>query len=199
MPRPTTKRLGEGARCSVLLKLLRPSREVAERFPNATAQQRLDDLIATRLGRSDRRGNNFEAVFFTSATFPGLELSCARGKYIVREEGHTHWDVPTRVPRGGGRPAAAQDNVPVAEIVEEREEIPEEIFQARNRAEDIALVRGQGFEVDDDNDPAPENVPAVDEARGPSCRERPPRRSRVGLGWHRSHASATGATCGCTG
>ena len=166
MPRPTTKRLGEGARCSVLLKLLRPSREVAERFPNATAQQRLDDLIATRLGRADRRGNNFEAVFFTSATFPGLELSCARGKYIVREEGHTHWDVPTRVPRGGARAGAGRpaDAVPVAEIVEEREEIPDEIFRAGNRAEDIALVRGQGFEVDDDNDPAPENVPAVDEA-----------------------------------
>ena len=41
MPRPTTKRLGEGARCSVLLKLLRPSREVAEAFPDATDQQRL--------------------------------------------------------------------------------------------------------------------------------------------------------------
>jgi hypothetical protein len=61
-----------------LLKFLHPSREVAERFPNATDQQRLDDLIATRLSRADRRGNNFEAVFFTSATFPGLELSCAR-------------------------------------------------------------------------------------------------------------------------
>jgi hypothetical protein len=126
MPCPTTKRLGEGARCSVLFKLLCPSREVAERFPNATAQQRLDDLIATRLGRADCPGNNFEAVFFTSATFPSLELSCARGKFIVREEGHTHWDVPKRVPRGGGRPAAAQEPL-VAEIVEEREDILDEI------------------------------------------------------------------------
>ena len=156
MPRPTTKHLGEGARCSVLLKLLCPSREVAERFPNATDQQRLDDLIATRLGRADRRGNNFEAVFFTSATFPGLELSCARGKYIMREEGHTHWDVPTRAPRGGGRCGGAAAQEPAAApIVEEQVEIPDEIFRAGNRAEDIALVRGQGFEVDDDNDPAP--------------------------------------------
>ena len=30
------------------------------------------------------------------------------------------------------------------------------------RAEDIAFVRDMGFEVDDDNKPAPENVPAVD-------------------------------------
>ncbi len=97
MPRPRTKRLGEGAMCSVLLKLLRPSREVAERFPNATAQQRLDDLIATRLGRVDRRGNNFEAVFFTSATFPGLELSCAWGKYPIPPPWRPHvfgWFLP---------------------------------------------------------------------------------------------------------
>ena len=33
------------------------------------------------------------------------------------------------------------------------------IFFAQNRAEDIARVRAEGFEVDDDNDPAPENVP----------------------------------------
>ncbi len=45
--------------------------------------------------------------------------------------------------------------------MEEQVEIPDEIFRAGNRAEDIALVRGQGFEVDDDNDPAPENVPTV--------------------------------------
>ena len=31
------------------------------------------------------------------------------------------------------------------------------VFQSR--AEDINLVRGQGFEVNDDNDPAPENIP----------------------------------------
>jgi hypothetical protein len=36
------------------------------------------------------------------------------------------------------------------------------VFNAQNRAEDIALVRDMGFEVDDDNGPTPENVPAVD-------------------------------------
>ncbi len=33
------------------------------------------------------------------------------------------------------------------------------VFNARNRAEDIALVRAMGFEVDDDNGPAPQNIP----------------------------------------
>ncbi len=106
---PTKKRLGERARCSVLVKLLHPSREVAEALPNTTAQQRLDDLIATRLNRTDRQGNNFESVFFT--------LSCAQRNCIVREEGHPDalWDVPTRAPQGRRRANA----VPVAEVVEE--------------------------------------------------------------------------------
>ena len=103
-----------------------------QRFPNATDQQRLNDLIATRLGRADRRGNNFEAEFFTSATFPGLELSCARGKYMVREEAHTHWDVPTRVPRGGRRHFLTAQEPAATPIVEEQVEISDKIFQAGN-------------------------------------------------------------------
>ena len=122
MARPRTKRLGEGARCSVLVKFLRPSKEVAEALPNATAQQRLENLIATHLGKTERQGNNFESVFVTSATTPGIILSCARRNCIVREEGHPDalWGIPVaRAPRGG---------VPVAEVVEDSVEIGEDIF-----------------------------------------------------------------------
>ena len=38
-------------------------------------------------------------------------------------------------------------------------EVVPEIFHAGNSAEDIAMVRNQGLDVDCDNDPAPENVP----------------------------------------
>ena len=41
-------------------------------------------------------------------------------------------------------------------------EIEATVFHAGNCAEDIALVRSQGLMVDDDRDPAPENVPLVD-------------------------------------
>ncbi len=41
----------------------------------------------------------------------------------------------------------------------EQEPIEESIFHLGNSAEDIALVHIQGLEVDDDNEPAPENVP----------------------------------------
>jgi hypothetical protein len=121
-----TKRLGKGVRCSVLVMLLRPSREVVEALPNTTAQQRLDDLIATHLGMTDRQGHNYESVFFTSASIPGVIMSCARRNCIVREEGHRDalWDIPTRATRGG-RWANA---VPVAEVVEEQVKIGADIF-----------------------------------------------------------------------
>ena len=38
--------------------------------------------------------------------------------------------------------------------------IDDDVYFAQNRAEDIARVRNEGFEVDDDNDPAPKNIPA---------------------------------------
>ncbi len=44
---------------------------------------------------------------------------------------------------------------------EQGEEIADFIFNAQNRAEDIALIRDMGFEVDDNNEPAPENVPTL--------------------------------------
>ena len=47
-------------------------------------------------------------------------------------------------------------------INEQGEDIADFVFNAQNRAEDIALVRNMGFKVDDDNEPAPENVPAGD-------------------------------------
>ena len=39
-------------------------------------------------------------------------------------------------------------------------DIGDDIFTAQNVAEDIAHVQKKGFEVDNINDPAPENIPA---------------------------------------
>ena len=39
--------------------------------------------------------------------------------------------------------------------------IEDVIFNASNRSEDIALVRNQRLEVDDEMEPAPKNVPLV--------------------------------------
>ena len=39
-------------------------------------------------------------------------------------------------------------------------EIGDDIFTAQNVAEDIACILGEGFEVDDNNNPVPEKIPA---------------------------------------
>ena len=46
----------------------------------------------------------------------------------------------------------------------ESEKIPEFVLHASGRAEDIANVRSMGFQVDDDNDPAPENNPNLNQS-----------------------------------
>ena len=61
----------------------------------------------------------------------------------------------------GEEPEATTAAAPVVPN-EVNEPIADFIFNAQNRAEDIALVRAMGFEVDDDNEPAPENIPVAD-------------------------------------
>ena len=143
------RRLGEGARCSVLIKNLRPSREVEQRIVNPAPRQRATDLVAVRRGNITRGRRSYEAIFFTSPTFPDLELYAARKFTVVEQEGHADrlWETPLQA---DGTPAAAvTDDEGVA--------INENIFS--DRADDIARVRAEGFEVDDDNEALPDNMP----------------------------------------
>ncbi len=48
----------------------------------------MTDLIVTRRAFITRGNSSFEAIFFTSATFPDRELHAARKFTIVDAEGH---------------------------------------------------------------------------------------------------------------
>ena len=151
--RPPTARLclGEGARCSCLVKFIRPSKDVAAALVNPKPGRRIDDLIAVSRDVTTRGGKRFVSIFFRSSTIPGL-LHAAERWVKVEEQGPTDllWENAATTEA----PAAA------AVYIDERgEDIADFVFNAQNRAEDIALVRNLGFEVDDDNEPAPENVP----------------------------------------
>ena len=143
-------RLGEGARCSCLVKFIRPSKDVAAALVNPEPGRRIEDLIAISRDVTNHGGKTFVAIFFRSSTIPGL-LHAAERWVKVEEEGPPDqlWE------------DAAPAEAPAAAVyIDERgEDIADFVFNAQNRAEDIALVRNMGFEVDDDNDPAPENVP----------------------------------------
>ena len=80
----------------------------------------------------------------------------------------------------GGDPDAMTAAAPVT-LNKQNEPIADFVFNAQNWAEDIALVRAMGFEVDNNNEPAPENIPAPDK---PLFRlGGAPRRAGAGMGW----------------
>ena len=154
MARSRTLRLGEGARCSVLVKNLRPSREIKERILNPLPRQRGTDLVVTRRAIITRGRSTYEAIYFTSATFPNLDLHSARRFTVVDAEGHPD-RVYTTILQADGTEATPVE--PDAE-----REIDPSIFNATDTLEDIARVRAEGFEVDDNNETLPENRPALD-------------------------------------
>ena len=147
--------ISEGATCSVLVNKLHPSRDVAAAIPNAAANEHVEDLVATCHAVVTRNGKTFDTIYFTSLSLPGLEMSAAERFVVVMVPGHAdanwaHFGLALHAP--------IVPNLPP--IVDAGMTIGDNIFFAQNRSEDIARVRNQGFAVDDDNDPAPKNVPA---------------------------------------
>lgn len=150
------KSLGQDAKCSVLLSYLRPSARIDQQFPNKIAGQRLDDLIVLRLGQVTRSGNTFWAVYFRSETFgDDVELYAARRYVKIIQEGppNLFFDLPT----SPQVPAAASGNVEDGGQAIEADTF----LRTGDAAEDIRNVLAQGLAVDDDNAPAPENIPAA--------------------------------------
>jgi hypothetical protein len=147
---PPPKLLGEGSICTVLIKKLHPQDIIAEKFPNAIATTRLDDLVAIKQATGRRRGGRTtkNAIFFTTESIPGVQFWCAKGFVKVKEscEGEKVFRATTN-----RRHAVAHD-------VRENVEVPLTSYELN---EDIARVRELGLMVDDDREPAPENVPNV--------------------------------------
>jgi hypothetical protein len=155
MARTRALPIGEGAVCSALVNKLRSSQTVAEALPNAAANQRIEDLVATRHSIITRSARTYDTIYFMSPSLPSIEISAARRYVIVMVPGHADAIWTQFV-----APAVRAPIVPnLPPIVAATQTIGNKKNFAQNRAKDIAHVRAEGFEVDDNNDPAPENVP----------------------------------------
>jgi hypothetical protein len=143
--------LGKGARCSCLLKFIRLLKDVATALVNPKPGRRINDLIALSRDVTTRGGKRFVSIFFWSSTIPGL-LHAAERWVKVEEQGPFDqlWEdaAPAKAP------------ATTVAIDEDGKEIVDFVFNAQNWAEDIALIWDMGFMVDDNNEPAPKNVPA---------------------------------------
>ncbi len=151
MTTPTSKLLGEGSLCSVLLKKLHPADRVATHFPNAIATQRLTDLVAVRQDMAHRAsGRSVKiAIFFTSPSLGDDKFWAS--KHFVK----VLTSCPDDKVFAPVSPAAAhanqnQNNTPIDR---------ENVTRTNDLDEDIARFLALDIHVDDDREPAPENLP----------------------------------------
>ena len=145
------KRLGVGANCSVLLKYLHPAKYIDETYVNYDKKKRLEDCTAYR--QEVRTVNRKEQVVILLRHDDHTDreiYACRRWVKVVTEGAIEHIfdneDGPDIIPA-------------VEQTVQEGEALSEVVFQSSGQAEDVALIRSLGLDVDDDNMPAPENIP----------------------------------------
>ena len=147
------KKLGVGAKCNIANKYLHPGKTIADRYPNQTAQSRLDNAVCYKMGLMKIRKKEVEVAFFRHGDFENVQIYCVPRWARIVEEGSAI-DFFDKDDRDG------DDDVEVnVNNVEPIVEVPNEVSRAQNCGEDIAMVRAMGFMVEDDNDPAPENIP----------------------------------------
>jgi hypothetical protein len=147
-------RNGIGAQCSVLKRFLHPRTIVDAKYPNTTQSERLESLLVTR--REVKRVNNKDqwCIIFRHDDFDNIEVYATERYCKVTHEGPAESYFEVLVP--GGETAVEESHVPIPVLT-------------NNRSEDIAAMHAQNFDIDDDNEPAPENIPSpADEPEQPT-------------------------------
>ena len=157
---PQRLRLGVGAKCCTMLKYLHPAKLIDEKYPNRTAKSKLDDLLVIRQEIKKVNKKEQRCIVFRHGLFDGVELYCVQRWAKVLTEGAIEHLFDSSEPSQQDSTGSGANRRPVEE---EGQEIDDQVLRARNCPEDISTVRAQGLEVDDDNKPAPENIPCADE------------------------------------
>ncbi|KAG7340825.1 transposase IS4 [Nitzschia inconspicua] len=161
------KKAGYGAICSAPLRYMRPTDIIltAPYYQQQQQQQsivaagrspRIEGLVAIRKEIKPLNGRLQVCIVFHHEHFPNKEIYCHERFCRVEEEG------PTEHLFGYIPPVVEQEEEQEEQGLDTRMEVPTDIV--RNgvvRMYDVELLRSMGYEVDDDNDPAPENVPDV--------------------------------------
>ena len=155
MAKNTKKKVGVGAVCRASVKFMHPSQLMRDKFVNITAQMKLSELIALRQEVKTVARKQQMCLVFRHDNWPNKEVYCCKRWATVLQEGdpNQYFDMPT---------PALNEDLDESNPNEDthREEIDPRVFQTiGTSAEDIAHVRSLGLGVDDDNEPAPENIP----------------------------------------
>ena len=149
------KRLGVGAVCTVITRLLHPREVVTEKYPNAGHSSKTEELKVIRKEVKVVNRRDQECVVMHHPDLVDVELYAVVRYCSVTTEGPC-----SEFFVADGTPTEEIENEPPAED-EGLDPVPIVPALTGDLREDIARLRMEGFEVDDDNDPAEENVPAA--------------------------------------
>jgi hypothetical protein len=149
---------GIDATVSIPLKFLHPSEYIREKFPNFTNAQKLDNCTVLRREQKCIRRRQQLAIIVSHESFPGKELHCADRYAKVTKEGPPEKFFEKNTARSSSdvQPASIAPRP-----ADEQQEMPSICFRNfRDDDPDLRAAAEAGLlEVDDDNEPVPENIP----------------------------------------
>jgi hypothetical protein len=152
------KRIGNGASASCFVRFLHPSTLIRAKYVNDYKDARISDLNV--VGREVKTVSRklTDCALVQHNDFPGEILHIALKKLRVDQEGPETEVWGAENEGEGGEAQEAQE-------IERENPLQETVARHRVNSEEgsTAALRAQGIEVDDNNEPAPENVPAPDE------------------------------------
>ena len=151
------KKMGVGAVCQASVKFMHPSKLMRDKFINITAQLKIDGLLALRQELKLVSRKHQMCVVFRHDYWPNKEVHCCKrwATALNERDASKYFDRPLTLPNEDEDNGDTNPN-----LEDEGEDIEERFFQlSGTNAEDVAHVRSLGLGVDDDNQPAPENVP----------------------------------------
>ena len=157
MPKKKQKiKCGVGAQCSVYAKYLHSAIEIGNRYPNATAKMRVNELLAIRKETKTVKKKEQVCIVFRHDDFEGKEIYAVERWVKVDKEGQeVHFfdalqEKETQANQRANKVGRDEGAV----------DLDGGVLKMGNRAEDIAQMRASGFHVDGDNDCLLENRPS---------------------------------------
>ena len=167
----TNLRRGKDATVSILLKYIHPSEHIRAAYPNQANGQRLDGCTVLRREVKKIRRADQLALVVTHEAFPDIELYCVERYAKVTQEGLADFffdnvvvnAVDEQEDRPGEEQQVPQQHVPI---------LMPSVCHRNFCADDpdlLAAVDAGAIEIDDDNEPVPENIPQQGQQEDNEC------------------------------
>ena len=159
------KRLGVGATCAVQQRRLHPKKLVQDTLINASHLDIVNNLLVTGIKDIKVNSKKQTCITFRHEKFEGKEIYCVKRWCKIISEGspeHFFFAIDRDNTGDNNDINMTESTSPSYDAGQNDTSLALATIRRNtdgSRAEDIALFKAMGFEVDDDNEPAPENIP----------------------------------------